>query len=237
MFSSFDFIRIGCFFFSDVDVFGILCGMFMGIKFAKDTFERVAVAVLRWVWNACVVASVSTRCWQRLWQSAYVHVEADYAFVCTQTLSAGHPLRGCHHFGCGKWYGGLYQRFEFTFFATILHSRASGKFTVFLLTLCVGVHGAIHGQLQNFLFFFIHLQCNRVRSISIKFYANWFVAISAIMHGKLRVAVPIYRTFRIHLSCCCTKCSKKKQLAKNRLPMLYSQVCWNSYKSFQCIYR
>lgn len=78
---------------------------------------------------------------------------------------------------------------------------------------------------------------NRVKCIFIKFYVNWYGEISATMHGRLHVAAPTYRIFRIHLSFCCMRCLKKRRLARNRLPMLYFQVYWNSFKNFQFIYR
>lgn len=57
------------------------------------------------------------------------------------------------------------------------------------------------------------------------------------MHGKLLAAVPIYHIFHIHWSFYCTKFLKKKQPAKNQLPMHYFPVFQNLYRNSQFIYR
>lgn len=222
---------------SDFNVFGVLCRMLMGIKFTEDTFKRVLMVVLWRIRDARMVASISTRCGQWLWQSTHIHVKTDYALVCTETLSIGHSLRGCDHFGGWKWYGCLYQRFKFTFFATILYSRASGKCTI--VTFLVFGFFNFRNFLSSILYFFFLVSQwkNRVKFIFIKFYVNWYVEILATMHGKLHVAAQIYRISRIRSSFCCMKFSKKRQQAKNPLPTHYFPAYWNLYKNFPFIYR
>lgn len=74
--------------------------MLMGIEFAENASERVAVAVLRRPWHARLVAGVSTGRGQRLRQSpSHIYVETNHAVVHTESLSAGDPIRGCDHSG------------------------------------------------------------------------------------------------------------------------------------------
>lgn len=49
-------------FISDIDVFGIMRRMFVGVKFTKDSSEGIVVVVLWRIWNACLVAGISTGC-------------------------------------------------------------------------------------------------------------------------------------------------------------------------------
>lgn len=72
--------------------------MLVGIEFAKNPFERVAVALLWRTWNARMVAGVSKGCGQRLRQSSsHIHVKTNHAIVYTESISAGNFIRGCDH--------------------------------------------------------------------------------------------------------------------------------------------
>lgn len=80
------------FLFSDFNMFGVVRGMLVGVKLPENTSQGIVVALLRWIWNARLAASISTGCGQRLWESAHFYVETDYAVVCSEIVSAGHPL-------------------------------------------------------------------------------------------------------------------------------------------------
>lgn len=77
---------------------GLVRRMLVGIEFTENSSERIALAVLRGPWNACVVAGVPAGCGQRLCQSStHIYVETNHALIHTESLSVGNFVRRCDH--------------------------------------------------------------------------------------------------------------------------------------------
>lgn len=119
--------------------------MLVGIEFAENPFERVAVAVLWRTWNARLAAGVSKGCWQRLRQSSsHIHVQTNHAIVHSESLSAGNSIRGCDNTWRRKWYGPLHKWFKFAFFVAVLCAGKNCKHALAIL----------HAHLENWFVFF-----------------------------------------------------------------------------------